>query len=123
MNETSRRAAARAIAVDRDLTHTALRVLAYLVSLLDDEDPKSIVPKTIAYELGIKTDEVNGAVRQLRIKGILTQIREGDGKRFFFNSAYGMQSESAAQASLPKRETITVEQELLAGGAPSLFDI
>jgi hypothetical protein len=46
------RAAARAVALDRDLTHTTLRVLKYLESLLNHELPIGIVQKNIAGELG-----------------------------------------------------------------------
>jgi hypothetical protein len=120
------RAAARAVALDRDLTHTALRVLKYLESLLNYELPIGIVQKNIARELGVSTDEVARAIRQLRIKGIIEQPRDAGQKAALrFNPSYGKPEEllPTAPESTGRRESMTPEQEMLATGSPMLFDL
>jgi hypothetical protein len=57
------RTAARAIALDRDLTHTALRVYTYLQSILGYKLLVGIAQKHIAEELGVRASEVDAALR------------------------------------------------------------
>jgi len=63
------RAAARAVALDRDLTHTALRVLKYAESILGYKLHSGIAQKTVAQELGISAAEVPAALRHCVSRG------------------------------------------------------
>jgi len=117
------RAAARAVALDRELTHTALRVLKYLESVLGYKLHSGIAQKHVAEELGVNADEVARALRQLRIKGIIEQTRDGNLKTVFrFNPSYGQRAEPLVAESEPKPK-MTPEQEMLAIGSPTLFEL
>jgi len=117
------RAAARAVALDRDLTHTALRVLKYAESILGYKLHSGIAQKTVAQELGISAAEVAAALRQLRIKGIIEQTRDANLKTIFrFNPSYGARAEPLVAESEPKPK-MTPEQEMLAMGSPTLFEL
>ena len=117
------RAAARAVALDRDLTHTTLRVLKYLESTLGYKLAVGIAQKHVAQELRISVKDVDVALRQLRIKGIIEQTRDAGLKAAFrFNPSYGNRvSELPATEPEPKPK-MTPEQEMLAMGAPTLFE-
>lgn len=120
------RAAARAIALDRELTHTTLRVLKYLESLLSDQRPASIVNKALARELGVSAPEVAQAIRQLRSKGIVEHTRDANGKLGLrFDPSYATHEEPlpTAPATKGRNEPMTPEQEMLASGSPSLFEL
>ena len=119
------RAAARRIALDRELTHTALRVLTYLKSLLGYKLPVGIAQKHIAQELGIGANEVAAALRQLRIKGIIEQTRDAVTLKatFRFNPSYGQHTEPVSPELAEPKPKMTPEQEMLATASPTLFDL
>jgi hypothetical protein len=118
------RAAARAIALDRDLTHTALRVLKYLESVLGYKLHSGIAQKHVAQELGISVKDVDVALRQLRIKGIIEQTRDASLKvGFRFNPSYGNRASELPPAEPEPKTKITPEQEMLATGSPTLFEL
>ena len=118
------RAAARAVALDRDLTHTALRVLKYLESFLGYKLLVGIAQKHIAQELGVNVKEVDAALRQLRIKGIIEQTRDTTTSKtvFRFNSSFGHRAETLLAEPEPKTK-MSPEQEMLSIGSPTLFEL
>jgi Crp-like helix-turn-helix domain len=117
------RGAARAVALDRDLTHTTLRVLKHLESTLGYRIPVGIAQKHIAQELGVSADDVSRALRQLRMKGIIEQTRDANLKAAFrFNPSYG-QHEEPLPTEPETKPKMTPEQEMLATGTPTLFEL
>ena len=117
------RAAARAVAMDRDLTHATLRVLKYLESVLGYKLPVGIAQKHVTRELGIDAGEVAAALRQLRIKGIIEQTRDADLKTVFrFNASYGRRADPLL-AEPEAKSKMTPEQEMRAAGSPTLFEL
>jgi hypothetical protein len=118
------RAAARAAALDRDLTHTTLRVLKYLESTLGYKLAVGIAQKHIAQELGVRVNEIDAALRQLRIKGIIEQTRDANLKAAFrFNPSYGNRASELSQTEPEMKTKLTPEQEMLAMGSPTLFEL
>jgi hypothetical protein len=118
------RAAARAIALDRDLTHTALRVLKYLESVLGYKLHSGIAQKHVAQELRISVKDVDVALRQLRIKGIIEQTRDASLKAAFrFNPSYGNRASELPPAEPETKAKLTPEQEMRVMGSPTLFEL
>ena len=118
-----KRQAARAVAMDRDLTHEALRVLKFLESMLGYQQPVGIPMEEIAEALGLSFREVTSAVRQLRLKGIIENISIVNGeKQFRFNPEYG-KPQAPPAAAPAKKESMTPEQEMRAAGVPTFFDL
>lgn len=95
-----------------------LRVLKYLESLLGYK-----LSVGIAQELGVSVNEVNAALRQLRIKGIIEQTRDANLKAAFrFNPSYGNRASELSQTEPEMKTKLTSEQEMLAMGSPTLFE-
>jgi len=117
------RSAARGVARDREITHTALRMYTYLQSILGYKLPLGIAQKHIAEELGVSVKDVDAALRQLRIKGIIEQTRDTTTSKtvFRFNPSYGNHA-SKLPPTEPKTK-MTPEQEMLAMGSPTLFEL
>jgi hypothetical protein len=118
------RANARAVALDPELTHTALRVYTYLQSTLGYKLPLGIAQKHIAQELGVSVKDVDAALRQLRIKGIIEQTRDTTTSKtvFRFNSSFGNRASELPATEPEPKPKMTLEQEMLAMGAPTLFE-
>lgn len=66
--------AARAVALDPEITPTAFRLLKYLESILDYENAIRVVQKDIANELSIAPAQINRAMKLLMQKGVVERI-------------------------------------------------
>jgi hypothetical protein len=66
--------AARAVALDPEITPTAFRLLKYLESILDYENAIRVIQKEIANELDIAPAQINRAMKLLMKKGIVERI-------------------------------------------------
>jgi hypothetical protein len=119
------RTAARGVARDREVTHTALRVYTYLQSILGYKLPLGIAQKHIGQELGVRVNEVDAALRQLRIKGIIEQTRDTTTSKtvFRFNPSYENRVSELAPTEPEPKPKMMPEQEMLAIGSPTLFEL
>jgi hypothetical protein len=66
--------AALAVALDREITPTALRVLKYLEAILDYENAIRVVQTDIVKTLNIEKAQVSKALKLLLSKGIIERI-------------------------------------------------
>jgi hypothetical protein len=82
--------AARAVALDREITPTALRVLKYLESFLDYENAIRVVQSRVADELGFDRADVNRAFKVLLKKGVIERVEAPSLKSVYrLNPNYG----------------------------------
>jgi hypothetical protein len=101
--------AAIAVALDREITPTALRVLKFLEGMLDYENAIRIVQADIADAMGLRRPHVSTAIKLLLDKGIIEKINSPSLKPVFrLNPNYGWRGKhgnwaEARKSSAPLR--------------------
>jgi len=141
--------AARAVALDREITQTALRVLKLLEAVLDYENAIRVVQKDMATELGIDAAQVNRAMKLLLKKGIIEKIEAPSLKPVYrLNPNYGWRGKHAkwtqarsnasplkllpggkdasgkiVERSSDRPSEASVEAILRLAGVPTMFDV
>lgn len=82
--------AALAVAMDKEITPTALRVLKFLEAILDYENAIRIVQQDIANKLNLEKAQVSKAMKLLMTKGIIQKIEAPSLKPVYrLNPHYG----------------------------------
>ncbi len=140
--------AARAVALDPEITQTAFRVLKLLEAVLDYENAIRVVQKDMAAELGIDPAQVNRAMKLLLKKGIIEKIEAPSLKPVYrLNPNYGWRgkhtkwtqarsnasplrllaggkeaSDKTTEKSLDRTSEASVESILRLAGEPTMFD-
>jgi hypothetical protein len=127
--------AALAVALDREITPTALRVLKYLEAVLDYENAIRIVQSDIGKTLNIEKAQLSKAFKLLLLKGIIERIECPSLKPVYrLNPHYGWRGKhskwkeeknKARPLTLLKGgrdEGKTPEREMLESGTPTMFE-
>lgn len=95
--------AALAIAMDREITPTALRLLKYLEAILDYENAIRIVQSDICKALGLDKSNVSKAFKLLLSKGIIERIECPSLKPVYrLNANYGWRGKHGKWAEARK---------------------
>jgi hypothetical protein len=116
--------ATRAVAIDRTVTPTALRVLFYLESVLDYDSALPVSQKHIADELNYYPSDVNKAFKLLIAKGILVRIENPAFKPVYkLNANYGYKGHTMKwQEARKAADPLNLAERKKAAGITTVLD-